>query len=235
MNTILAVDKDAIVHERETAEWENYGISALRADTMSEAINMLAHRDDFLFIAINEDTIPDFMSQLRIMRDATNLSIFVITSNYSIDKKIRAMDCGADVYDHFNAYIKNNIIDALALLKAKKSRPKRQPKQLRVLTGGGIILSPLHRSVFINDIKVSLTKKEFDILQCLMADNERVVSHSRLIRKVWGHKVELKETVVLWKTVDRLRSKLSKVSQSTNEYIEIERGVGYRFSASQKR
>lgn len=231
MKTILAIDTDIVVYNRETAEWMEHGINSLRIDTMTEAINILVNRSDFLYIAINEDTIPGFMSQLHIMRDVTYLPIFVITSNYTIEKKIKAMNCGADVYDHFNAYIKNNVIDALALLEARKKRRKSTPKHLRVLTGGDIILSPFYRKVFIRDIKVSLTKKEFDILQFLMDENSHVVTHSRLIRKIWGNKRDFKDTSILWQTIERLRKKLSEISP-TNEYIEVERGVGYRFAPS---
>ena len=39
------------------------------------------------------------------MRDITTLSIFVLTSNYKIEQKNKAMDSGADVYDYFNEYI----------------------------------------------------------------------------------------------------------------------------------
>ena len=229
INTILAIDKDAAVHERETAEWKNYGIDALRIDTMMEAISMLAHGGKFLFVAINEDTIPDFMSKLRIMRDATNLPIFVITSNYTIEKKLKAMDCGADVYEHFDEYIKNNVIGALALLKAHNKWAKRPSKSLRIITGGDMVLSPLRRSVFIKDTPVSLTRKEFDVLQCLMSNNGSVVTHAQLMRKVWGGKYKLKDTDVLWRTVNRLRGKLSEISP-VNKYIKIERGVGYKFS-----
>lgn len=232
MNTILAVDKDAAVHERETSKWEKYGVNTLRVDTMTEAITMLAHRDDFLFIAINEDTIPGFMSQIRIMRDVTSSAIFVITSNHTIEKKIKAMGGGADVYAHFNDYIKENVINALTLLKAKKRRSTRTLKQSRVLTGRDVVLSPFRRSVFVKDAKVPLTKKEFDVLQYLMEGNEYVVPHARLMRKVWGNKRELKDIDVLWRTVDRIRRKFSAISPPTNRYIEIEHGVGYRFSAS---
>lgn len=229
MNTILTVDKDAVAYEREVAEWVNYGIDALRVDTMTEAINLLTHGSDFLFVIINEDTVPDFMSKLRIMRDAANLPIFVITTNYTIEKKLKAMDCGADVYERSDAYIKNNVIGALELLKSKNKWTKRQPKSLRVLTGGDIILSPLRRNVFIKDNKVSLTRKEFDILQCLMSNNGYVVTHARLMRKVWGDKRKLRNTDVLWRTINRLRGKLYEIAPA-NKYIEIERGVGYKFS-----
>ena len=230
VNTILVVDKDSVVHERETAEWIRYGINALRIDTMTEAIKLLIHKNDFLFIAINEDTIPDFMLQLRIMRDITGLSIFVITSNYTIEKNLKAMDCGADLYDHFNAYVKTNVLEALALLKVQNRWAKHPLKPLTVLTGGDIVLSHLRRSVLIKDINVSLTKKEFNILHCLMANSKHIVTHATLMRKVWGDKHELKDTTVVWRTIDRLRNKLSKISQ-IKEYIEVENGVGYRFLA----
>ena len=234
VNTILAVDTDVAVHERETAEWRQYGFDALRVDTMTEAISLLARRDDFISVAINEDTIPEFMLQLHIMRDVTDLPIFVITSNYTIDKSLKAMSYGVDVYDDFNAYSKNNVLGALSLLKTQNKWVKRPTKTLKVLTGGGIILSPLRRSVFIKDIPVFLAKKEFDILQYLMANSERVVTHARLMRKVWGDRYKSKDMTVLWRTVDRLRRKLFEVSPE-NEYLEIERGVGYRFSASATR
>ena len=232
-NTILAVDKDATVHDRETAEWTKHGIDALRFDTMTEAIIILTHRDDFLFVAINEDTIPDFISQIRIMRGVTNLPIFVITSNYTIDKKLIAMNNGADVYDHFDAYIKKNVIVALTMLKAQKKWPKRLPKSLRTLTDGDMVISPLQRSAFIKDVKIPLTKKEFDIVQCLMSNDGNIVTHARLIRKVWGDKYNLSDTVLLYPTIDRLRRKLSEISPTT-EYIEIERGIGYKFSVSKR-
>ena len=229
INTVLAVDTDAVVHKRETTEWKSYGIDALRVGKMTEAINMLAHGDRFLFVAINEDTIPGFTSTLRIMRDATSIPIFVITSDYTIEKKLKAMDCGADVYDHFDAYVKNNVIGALALLKTQSKWRKRSSKSQQILTGGDIVLSPLRRSVFIKDIEVLLTRKEFDILHCLMSSNGYVVTHAQLMRKVWGYKHNLKDTNIIWRTVNRLRGKLSEISP-TNKYIDIERGVGYKFS-----
>jgi len=228
INTILAVDKDSAVHKRETAEWTKCGIDALRVNTMTEAISMLIYKNDFLFVAINEDTFPDLLLQLRLMRDVTGLPIFVITSSYTIEKNLKAMDCGADLYDHFNAYNKNNVIKALAFLKTQNRWAKHPVKPLSVISGGDIILSRLRKSVFIKDINVSLSKKEFDILHCLISNSEHIVTHARLMRKVWGDKRELKDPTVLWRTMVSLRKKLSEISP-TKEYIEVERGVGYRF------
>lgn len=229
-NTILVVDKDDAVYERETLAWRQHGINTLRVETMSEAVKLLNQKGDFLFIAINEDTIPNFMSVLPIMRDSTSSPIFVITSSYTIEKKIKAMNCGADVYDPFNTCTKENVHGALTLLKAQNRRTERPPKPLQVQVGGGIILSPLRRSVFLNDVKVSLTKQEFDILYYLMDHDGHVVEHTWLIRKIGGNKSNTKNAENLWRAINRIRGKLSQIS-STNEYIEIERGVGYRFTS----
>jgi len=92
MERIIAVDTNIAVHEEQTKEWAKYGVGTQRVNTMSDAINRLVKGYEFLCIAINEDTICDFMKLLPIMRDATDTPIFIVTSTYTIDKKIKAMN-----------------------------------------------------------------------------------------------------------------------------------------------
>jgi DNA-binding response OmpR family regulator len=228
MNSILTVDINVVVHEQQSAEWAKYGIYTLRVDSMHNAITLLIRNDEYLFIVINEDSIPDFMSQLRVMRDVTDIPIFVITSSYTIEKKIKAINYGADVYDPFNTYAKDNVLAALELLNAQNRWSKRKHKPMPVLAGGGIILSQSRRKVFIDSIEVPLTKKEFDILRYLMTNSGHVVTHIRLLQNVWGEEYSEADTEVLWRTMNRLRAKLAK-SSSKFEYIKVERGVGYQF------
>jgi len=54
-------------HEQQTAAWAKVGINTFRADTMTEAISRLISNDDYIFIAINEDTI-DYLTELKMMR-----------------------------------------------------------------------------------------------------------------------------------------------------------------------
>jgi len=228
MERILAVDINAAVHEEQTVEWAKYGIGTQRVNTISEAINRLLNGDEFLFVVINEDTISDFMIQLPVMREATDLPIFVVTSTYTIDKKIKAMNLGADVYDPFVAYAKQTVLLALETLKAQNRRTKRPQKQFGILTGGDIVLSSLRRKVFVKDTEVSLAKKEFDILRYLMANSGCVMEHKQLMEEIWGKDYNEKDTDILWRTINRIRTKLSE-SYPDNEYIRIERGVGYVF------
>ena len=228
MERILAVDTNVAVHEEQTEEWAKYGIGTQRVNTMSDAVSRLVKGDEFLFVVINEDTITDFMKQLPVMRDATELPIFVVTSTYTVEKKIKAMALGADVYDPFISYTKQNVLLALETLKAQNRRAKSPQKQVAVLTGGDIVLAQLRRKVFVKDTEVSLAKKEFDILRYLMANGGYVVAHRQLMEEIWGEDYNEKDTDILWRTVNRIRTKLAKINPD-NEYIRIERGVGYVF------
>ena len=228
MECILSVDNDITSHEKAVAEWKKYGISIKRVDTMHEAIKQLNESGNYLFVGINEDAIPDFMTMLPILRDVTEIPIFVMSSEYTIDKNVRAMSLGADAYDHYNTQPKQNVLLALEILKAQKRWAKRPFSQLEVLAYGEIILSKPRRKVFVNDVEVSLGKKEFDILRYLMMNYGCVVEHKQLLEEIWGESYIEKDTDVLWRTINRLRVKLSE-KYPAHEYIKIERGVGYIF------
>jgi two-component system alkaline phosphatase synthesis response regulator PhoP len=232
VSVILAVDKDIVVHEQQTAEWAKLGVDTIRVDSMHEAIKRLAHNDDYLFIAINEDTIPDYTMQIPIIRDVTNKPIFVITSSYTNKKKTFAISLGVDVYDPFNNYAKDDVLGALELLKLKDKWSNRLSVPLPLLVAGDIILSRSRQCVFVKDVEVSLTKKEFDILEYLMINKGQFLTHSQILRKVWGDEYEEASHDVIWNSIKRLREKLS-ASQDSNDNIESKREVGYRFVIKQ--
>jgi two-component system KDP operon response regulator KdpE len=161
------------------------------------------------------------------MRDVTSIPIFVATSSYTTAKKTKAINAGADVYDPFAEPVIENVRSALELLKLKNrwaSRPRKPPP---LLTCGDILLSPPRRMVFVKDTEISLTKKEFDALRYLMANDGRFVSHKQILRKVWGAGYSENDHTILWQTIKRLRQKLSDVSPG-KAYIKAERGIGYK-------
>ena len=228
MEGILAVAKDIDVHKKAVAEWAKYGISVQRVETMHDAIKQLKQSSNYLFVGIDEDSIPDFMSILPVMRDMTDLPIFVISSNYTIEKNVKALSLGADMYDNFHVQSKHNVLIAMEVLKAQNRWAKRTQKKLEVFVYGDVILSKPRRKVYVNEIEVLLGRKEFDILRYLMANYGCVVEHKQLLREIWGENYSEKDTDVLWRTVNRLRAKLSE-KYPVHEYIKIERGVGYVF------
>ncbi|MCL2030803.1 MAG: winged helix-turn-helix domain-containing protein, partial [Oscillospiraceae bacterium] len=62
----------------------------------------------------------------------------------------------------------------------------------------------------------------------LMENSGCVVEHRQLMEEIWGKAYNEKDTDILWRTINRIRTKLSEIYPG-NEYIRIERGVGYVF------
>jgi DNA-binding response OmpR family regulator len=218
---MLAVDKNVTVFERRTGGWAKYGVAPQRVDSMREAIYRLIQGEKFYFIVINEDTVPEFMPLLPIMRDVTEAPIFVLTSNYTVEKRTTALKNGADVYDPIHAQPRHNILSMLELLKRWSDRSLN----LEVLVGGDIVLSQPRRKVFIKDNEIALSKTEFAILHYLMSNTGCVMTHEQILKAAWDEYIE-SDVGVLWRAVNRLRAKLPAPA---NEYIKIVRGVGYVF------
>jgi DNA-binding response OmpR family regulator len=78
--------------------------------------------------------------------------------------------------------------------------------------------------VRVDDQPVSLTRREFELLRCLVENRNRVLSRERLLERVWGY-----DRVIETRSVDvhvgRLRAKLG----AAGEQIETVIGLGYRF------
>jgi len=225
MNSILVVDTNLTVYEQQTAEWMKLGIGTLRVDTMNEAITRLIQGESYLFIAINEDSVPSFWETLHLLRDVTDIPIYIITSSYTVAKHTKAVQCGADAYGSFAESTNGDILAGVTLLKQQNI--KRKTKSLSILVGGDIIISIPRRIVRVNDTEISLQKKEFEILCLLIANKGQFLTRETLICKVWGCDYSESCNKSLLKTVSRLRTKLSVVTDK--EYILVEREVGYKF------
>ena len=226
---ILAVDMDLTVHEQQSAEWLKLGIRNQRVDTMSDAINVLKNGAEVILVAINEDSIPNFMLQLPALYDASNFPIFVLTSTYEGQKKLDAMRAGAFTYDSFNKCVKHDVLIEMEYLYSHNRWAKR-PKNRLPLVGGDIIISPLRsrRNVIVNETEITLANLEFDVLYYLIANERLIVKYAQLIRKVWGEEYTDRGNRILLRTVERLRRKLAEV-RPDKKYIVTERGVGYKF------
>jgi len=225
MNIILAIDTDLSVHEQQTVEWLKLGIDTLRVDTMNEAITHLIRGENYLFIAINEDSVPNFWETLPLLRDVTAIPIYIITSSYTVAKNTKAIQIGADAYGSFAENTNDDIKAGVTLLKQQNI--KRNIKPLSILISGDILISIPRRIVRVNDTEISLQKKEFEILCLLIANKGQFLTRENLICKVWGEDYSESYNNSLLKTVSRIRTKLSEVSDK--EYILVEREVGYKF------
>ena len=152
------------------------------------------------------------LSALRQRKIAT--PILVLTARDAVQDRIRGLDLGADDY-----VVKP--VDLHELGARLRSLVRRAHGQAQdALRWGAVLLEPAARQVSLNGAAVTLSTREFDLLQVLMLNAGRVLSREQLEQQLysWGHEVESNAIEV---HIHHLRRKLQP------ELIQTLRGVGY--------
>jgi DNA-binding response OmpR family regulator len=152
------------------------------------------------------------LSALRQRKIAT--PILVLTARDAVPDRIRGLDLGADDY-----VVKP--VDLHELGARLRSLVRRAHGQAQdALRWGAVLLEPAARQVSLNGAAVTLSTREFDLLQVLMLNAGRVLSREQLEQQLysWGHEVESNAIEV---HIHHLRRKLQP------ELIQTLRGVGY--------
>ena len=168
----------------------------------------------------------------QTIREFSEMPIIMLTAKGDDMDKILGLEYGADDYitKPFNILEVKARIKAIIRRNNKKSGgAKRQASN--VVTEGDLKLDRESRRVFIKDKEINLTAKEFDLLELLVTNPNKVYSRETLLEYVWGNKAMVNGDV---RTVDvhvrRLREKIEP-SPSDPKYVHTKWGVGYFFRA----
>ncbi|MFF5206960.1 response regulator transcription factor [Streptosporangium sp. NPDC000396] len=152
----------------------------------------------------------------RLVADRVASRILMLTASGDVDDKVEGLGLGADDY-LAKPFV---FIELVARVRAlgRRSAPALPP----VLERGGVCLDPGKRLVTRNGEEISLTKKEFAVLEELMRAEGAVVSQEDLLDKAWDENID-PFTNVVRVTMMTLRKKLGEP-----QVIETVPGVGYR-------
>ncbi len=163
------------------------------------------------------------------IREFSSVPIVMLTAKGEDMDKILGLEYGAD--DYITKPF--NILEVKARIKAimrRISRKEEKETVLKVLEAGEMRLDQESRRVYIASREINLTAKEFDVLELLMLNPNKVYGREKLLSLVWG--VEYPGDV---RTVDvhirRLREKI-ETNPSEPKYVHTKWGVGYYFQAS---
>ena len=155
------------------------------------------------------------------------MPIVMLTAKSEDMDKILGLEYGAD--DYITKPF--NILEVKARIKAIMRRTSKR-KELAgspVLVKGNMKIDCESRRVFIGDREINLTAKEFDVLELLATNPNKVYSRENLLNLVWGY--DYPGDV---RTVDvhirRLREKIEQ-NPSEPKYVHTKWGVGYYFNA----
>ena len=160
------------------------------------------------------------------IREFSSVPIIMLTAKGEDMDKILGLEYGAD--DYITKPF--NILEVKARIKAIMRRTRKEEKKEsfgKTLVSGDLKLDCEGRRVFIAGREINLTAKEFDVLELLAKNPNKVYSRENLLNLVWGY--EYPGDV---RTVDvhirRLREKIEAVP-SDPKYVHTKWGIGYYF------
>lgn len=159
------------------------------------------------------------------IREFSNVPIVMLTAKGEDMDKILGLEYGAD--DYITKPF--NILEVKARIKTIMRRTSKQKENdnLKVIENGDLKLDCNGRRVYICGKEINLTAKEFDVLELLVLNPNRVYSRESLLQLVWG--AEYPGDV---RTVDvhirRLREKI-EANPSEPKYVNTKWGVGYYY------
>jgi DNA-binding response OmpR family regulator len=154
-----------------------------------------------------------------LIQKRPNQRVLVLSALSDVEDKVRCLELGASDYlpKPFA------VAELIARVRARLREPASGPDE-RVLRAGPISLDLVRRAVHVGEKRVSLSEREFLLLERLLLARGDVRSRGRLLSEVWGYSFDPGSNVVDV-CVGRLRAKLGA------DIIETVRGVGYRIDA----
>ena len=167
----------------------------------------------------------------QAIREFSDMPIIMLTAKGGDMDKILGLEYGADDYisKPFNILEVKARIKAIIRRSSKNKRLKKEEANNSVIGQGDLKMDTESRRVFIGEREINLTAKEFDLLELLVRNPNKVYSREALLTYVWGNKAMDSGDV---RTVDvhvrRLREKIEP-SPSDPKYVHTKWGVGYYF------
>jgi DNA-binding response OmpR family regulator len=161
---------------------------------------------------------------LRARPATAGLPIIMLTARTSEADRVAGLDLGADDYVTKPFSLRELAARVRAVLRRRAATPAAGSPLAAVYRGAHLAADFDAVSVEVDGQPVRLTRREFNLLRCLIENRNRVLSRDRLLERVWGYDKSV-ETRSVDVHVGRLRSKLGTAGQQ----IETVVGMGYRF------
>lgn len=219
---ILIVDDEEDLCEILQYNLSNEGYQTEVAHSAEEAMKRSLNKFDLILLDVMMGPVSGFKFADILRKELeNNVPIIFLTAKDKENDILTGFSLGADDY----VAKPFSVNELTARIKAVLKRSQKEKSKLQnLIRFGDIELDTMRKRVLINDEKVDLTKKEYEILKLLLENQTRVFSREELLKRIWGS-----EVIVTERTVDvnitRLRTKLGNHGRS----LKNKTGYGYFF------
>jgi two-component system KDP operon response regulator KdpE len=226
---ILVVDDESAIRRALRPPLLELGFQVVEASRGEEALLLLrSSAFDAVLLDINMPGIGGMETLRRIRAFALRLPVLVLTVRDQEEDKVTALELGADDYVTKPFSTRELIARIRTAVRRVRAPARAEDAPIEI---GEIRLEPVKRVVTRRGERVHLTRKEFDILHCLMSRAGRVITYARLLTAVWG--ADCREEVEYLRTFVRQLRKKIEDDPSNPKYLLTDVYVGYRFADAQ--
>ena len=217
---VLVVDDEPQIRKFLRLGLEGHGYAVLEAASAGDALRVaVAEQPELVILDLG---LPDRegFEVLGALREWSRVPVLVLSVRNREGEKVRAFDLGADDY-----VVKPfGMPELLARIKAALRR--RVAPAEPVFRVGGLEVDLGRRVVRVEGAEVRLSPKQYRLLQVLVSNAGKVVTHRQLLSEVWGavHRDDIQYLRVF---VRKLRGRI-EADPARPRYLLTELGVGYR-------
>jgi two-component system KDP operon response regulator KdpE len=170
----------------------------------------------------------DGLDVLRRLREWTTLPVLILSVRDQEPQKIAALDAGADDY-LTTPFGGGELLARLRVLLRRAAALQAGAAEPAIASFGDTEVDFSARRVTRAGRPVALTPKEYELLRLLLRHRGKVVTHTQLLRELWGPANHADQTHTLRVHMAHLRQKLEP-EPSRPRFLRTEAGVGYRFA-----
>lgn len=223
MVNILIVDDEKEIVDLIDLYLRNKGYFIFKAYEGNEAMNILNSKK--INLVILDLMMPgiDGYKLIKKIRGISNIPIIIISAKCENHDKVIGLDIGAD--DYITKPF--DLLELIARVNAQLRRCYSLNSKDNIIKVRDIILDKDKVVVTKSGKEVTLTLKEFKLLELFMENKNRVLTKQMIFENIWNEEYLYDDNVIMVH-VSKLRDKI-ECDNKENKYIKTIRGIGYRF------
>ena len=227
-NTILVIDDEPQIHKMLAILLDTHDFKIVESTSGKQALRMcVSSKPDLILLDLG---LPDMDGKdvITAIREWSQVPIIILSVRSSDEEISTALNMGANDYvtKPFNVDVLLARINAS--LRSSAVRDVGEPE----LCNGALRMDLVRHQVFLNDVLLSFTPKEYDLLRHFMVNCGKMLTHKEILKKVWGE-AHGNDTAYLRVFIGQIRTKI-EVNPTNPSYIITEPGIGYRMEIATK-
>ncbi len=224
MTLVLVVEDEQSLREPLVYLLRKEGYEVIEAPDGTKALELF--RSDNPDLILLDIMLPGISGNdvCLTIRQTSNVPVIMLTAKDSEIDKVVGLEIGADDYVT-KPYSSRELLARMKAVLRRNGEPEAMKDG--VLEAGPVRMDVDRHQVFVNGVKVAMPLKEFELLELLLENRNRVLTRGQIIDRVWGSNY-FGDTKTLDVHVKRIRSKIEDDPARPVHLVTV-RGLGYKF------